>query len=236
VTKTLQTFVVAMGLSAACAGSVSAQYRTAPITSAEEQAMYNATIDNRATDILKVLALTDAAKSNRVHDAIVAQYRALRARDDSINAELANLPPDSAEWQAARIEMFPKMSQPLHDRFIAKLSADLTPEQVEKVKDKMTYGKVQFTYNAYCVIVPDLTDEEKARTLELLKEAREEAMDGGSSDEKSAIFQKYKDQINAYLDAHGHDVAKATKEWSAKQELAKKQSVEANSGTNSAPL
>jgi len=123
----------------------------------------------------------------------------------------------------------------LHDRFIAKLSADLTPEQVETVKDKMTYGKVQFTYTAYCAIVPSLTDEEKAHVLDLLKQARDEAMDGGSSDEKSAIFQKYKDQINAYLDGHGHDVAKATRDWQAKQELAKKQTVESGSPTNSAP-
>jgi hypothetical protein len=48
--------------------------------------------------------------------------------------------------------------------------------------------------------------------------AREEAIDGGSAGEKSAIFQKYKDQINDYLNAHGHDVAKAYKEWESKQQ------------------
>jgi hypothetical protein len=56
----------------------------------------------------------------------------------------------------------------------------------------------------------------------LLKAAREEAMDGGSAGEKSAIFQKYKEQINDYLNAHGHDVAQAYKDWNAKQELATK--------------
>ena len=60
----------------------------------------------------------------------------------------------------------------------------------------------------------------------MLKEAREEAMDGGSADEKSAVFQKYKNQINDYLNAHGHDVTKAYKEWEAKQELAQKQKEE----------
>ena len=53
--------------------------------------------------------------------------------------------------------------------------------------------------------------------LAALKEAREEAMDGGSADEKTAIFQKYKDQINARLSSKGFDVAKATREWEAKQ-------------------
>ena len=77
----------------------------------------------------------------------------------------------------------------------------------------MTYNKVKVTYDAYCSIVPNLTDAEKARIMELLKAAREEAMDGGSAPEKSAIFKKYKDQINSYLDVQGHDTAKAFKDW-----------------------
>jgi len=230
----MQKFMMGVTLSALCALPVPAQYRTPPISSAEQEAAYTASIDNRATEILKLLALKDAAKSNRVHAAIVAQYRALRARDEAIDAELVDLPRDSAPWQAARIEMFPQMSKPLHDRFIAKLSGDLTPQQMDIVKDKMTYGKVDFTYSAYCAIIPDLTDEEKAKVLDLLKEARDEAMDGGSSDEKSAIFQKYKDQINAYLGTHGRDVAKATAVWSAKQTVARKQTGTSGPSSHSA--
>ena len=51
-------------------------------------------------------------------------------------------------------------------------------------------------------------------------------MDGGSADEKAAIFEKYKDQIDARLVEGGHDVAKATKEWEAKQAAAKPASSE----------
>jgi hypothetical protein len=88
---------------------------------------------------------------------------------------------------------------------------------VEQVKDKMTYNKVKVTYDAYCEIIPKLTEAEKAKILAALKVAREEAMDGGSADEKTAIFQKHKEGINAMLNANGHDVAQATKEWEAKQ-------------------
>ena len=88
--------------------------------------------------------------------------------------------------------------------------------------ESKTGNKVKVTYDAYCAIVPDLTDSDKAKVLEELKLAREEAMDGGNAPEKSYIFGQYKDKINAYLDAHGHDVAKSTEEWEAKQELAKK--------------
>jgi len=55
---------------------------------------------------------------------------------------------------------------------------------------------------------PDLTEENKQKILELLKQAREEAMDGGSSDEKTAIFQRYKGKINNYLSKQGIHPAK----------------------------
>ena len=96
----------------------------------------------------------------------------------------------------------------------------MTPEQVELVKDKMTYHKVEVTYKAYCDILPRLDSSDKTMIMTALKEAREEAIDGGSADEKSAIFQKYKDRINTRLNAKGFDVAKATREWEARQNQA----------------
>jgi hypothetical protein len=126
--------------------------------------------------------------------------------------------PGAESNRAAVVQL---LSKRLHAEFLAKLANQLSPAQIDVVKDKMTYNKVQVTYDAYCQIVPGLTDSEKTMILELLKVAREEAMDGGSADEKSAIFQKHKDQINARLSAGGHDVIKATQEWEAKQAAAK---------------
>ena len=48
--------------------------------------------------------------------------------------------------------------------------------------------------------MPGLTDADKAKIMEMLKLAREEAIDGGSANEKSDIFQMYKNQINDYLE------------------------------------
>src|SRR5262245_12611744 len=181
-----------------------------PATAAELQAVYFVAIENRAAAILKDLALTDPAKVTRVHDAIIEQYRALKARDEAIDAQVKAKGKDATVDRASLVRA---QSKPLHEQFLAKLSADLTPEQVEIVKNKMTYNKVKVTYDAYCVIIPALSEKDKAKILELLKEAREEAMDGGSADEKSATFQRYKDQINSYLNANGHDVAKAYKDF-----------------------
>jgi hypothetical protein len=189
-----------------------------PATKADLEATYTTAIENRTADIIKLLDLTDAAKSNEVHDIIIAQYRALRARDEAINARLNA---DGKELTFAnRAGPLAAESKTLHEQFLAKLGTILTPEQVEKVKNQMTYNKVMVTYDAYCAIVPGLTDADKAKIMEELKLAREEAIDGGSAPEKSEIFQKYKDQINAYLNAHGHDTAKAFKDWEAKNATA----------------
>ena len=188
-----------------------AQQSIPAATEAEKEAFYATAIENRVGDILKALNLADAGKSNTVHDILVTQYHELRVRDAAIDTRLKVEGKEvNYENRAAQLAA---QSKPLHDQFVAKLAALLTPAQVEQVKDLMTYNKVKVTYDAYCAIVPGLTDAEKAKILELLKQAREEAIDGGNAPEKSAIFQKYKDQINAYLDAQGHDTAKAFKDW-----------------------
>jgi len=70
---------------------------------------------------------------------------------------------------------------------------------------------VQVTYRRYQQVLPELTDEQKREILANLIEARELAMDGGSSDEKHAIFGKYKGRINNYLSAQGYDLRAAEK-------------------------
>jgi hypothetical protein len=68
----------------------------------------------------------------------------------------------------------------------------------------MTYNKVEFTYKGYLQQLDGkLNDEQKAKILDLLKEARELAMDGVSAEEKTAIFGKYKGKINNYLASQG---------------------------------
>jgi hypothetical protein len=202
-----------------CTGSAPAQTSLPPVTAAEKEAVYTTAIENRTADILKALALTDSTKADRVHDLIISQYRALKARDDVLDAAFGK---NTGMANVERAGVYVSLTRPMHEQFMAKLSAELTLDQVDKVKDKMTYGKVQFTYDGYCAIVAGLTEQDKAKVMELLKVARDEAVEGGSAAEKTAIFQKYKDQINDYLTAHGHDVAAAFKEWNAKQELAAK--------------
>lgn len=162
------------------------------------EAKYTQAIEGRTADILKVLALSDTNQSAKVHDLILAQYRGLRAWHDANDPKLK-----AAKGDTNALAQIHGSLKTLHDGFIAGLSANLTPAQVEKVKDKMTYGKVQFTYAGYLAAYPDLADPHKQKILELLKQAREEAMDGGNAEEKTAVFQKCKGKINNYLSQQG---------------------------------
>jgi len=210
-----QAVLLAFVVGCAILESTPAQTRTNLTKSPEEiEAAYRQAIEKRTADILSVLELKDPTKSSKVHDILIVQYCALRDWHDANDLKLKRATGD----QAAQINSSLKA---LHDKFISGLAAELTPEQVEKVKDKMTYNKVQVTYDAYLEIVPNLTEPQKKKILNLLKEAREEAMDAGSVDEKSAIFKKYKGRINNYLTAEGHNVKQAYKDWGEKQKAGK---------------
>jgi hypothetical protein len=165
---------------------------------AEAETKYTAAIEGRTADILNVLSLSDTDKASRVHDIIIAQYRALNAWHNGNDAKLK-----AAKGDLNAVAQIHASLKALHDGFLSRLAENLTPEQVDQVKDKMTYGKVQFTFAGYVAQYPDLSEANKNDILNLLKQAREEAMDGGSAGEKTAIFQRYKGRINNYLSKQG---------------------------------
>ncbi|HEY1718552.1 MAG TPA: DUF3826 domain-containing protein [Verrucomicrobiae bacterium] len=167
-------------------------------SSTQVEAKYTAAIEGRTADILKILDLSDTNKAAKVHDTIIAQYRALNAWHDANDSKLKTAKPDTNAVAQIRASL-----KALHDDFLSRLAENLSLEQIEKVKDKMTYGKVQFTFAGYLAAYPDLSEANKQKILELLKQAREEAMDGGSAAEKTAVFQRYKGKINNYLSKQG---------------------------------
>ena len=192
----------------------------------DAEAAYAQEIAKRADKVLAPLGITDEAQTNRVRDLITSQYRTLReihaVRDARIN-EAKRSPGDAAIAEAwtktARDAASLKLAE-LHRRFVARLAVELTPEQVDKVKDGMTYGVVGITYKRYLELFPNLRDEDKRELLADLIEARELAMDAGSSEEKHAVFGKYKGRINNYLSKAGYDMKQAEKDLAEKQKAA----------------
>jgi hypothetical protein len=178
----------------------------------------------RAEKIAMSLNLADANKTARVRDLIANQYRDLSAihagRDAQIKAarEIAGTDKAAADAAIQRARDAAKAAQDrLHPDYLARLAAELTPAQIDQVKDGMTYGVLPLTFRVYQEMLPDLTAEQKAQLLAWLTEARELAMDGSTSDEKHAIFGKYKGRINNYLAKAGIDMKKAEKDLQARR-------------------
>lgn len=182
----------------------------------DSEAAYTKVIHERADKIVAALNLSDTARADKVRDLIAQQYRDLRAihdpRDAAIQAAKAKSADDkkaaSDAVKAVQDHAQTQLAQ-LHTNFLAKLSRELTPEQVDEVKDGLTYGVVNVTYNAYLKMYPDLKPEQKDQIKAWLVEACEIAMDQGSSREKHAVFGKYKGRINNYLSHAGYDLKKA---------------------------
>ncbi len=95
----------------------------------------------------------------------------------------------------------------------AALKMYLSDEQIEKVKDVMTFNVVKVTYEAQCDMIPTLKDEEKRQIMAWLKEARELAIDAESSKKKHEVFGKYKGRINNYLARQGYDLTREREAW-----------------------
>lgn len=193
---------------------------------ADDEAAYTRAITERAQRIVDTLEIEEDEQAAAIRDLIAGQYRALREIHDARDARLAEAeqqPGDSAVAEAfagtvrkqAALKIYP-----LHRRFVAQLSARLTPEQVEQVKDGMTYGVVPITYERYLELLPELTDQQRTVVRAHLLEAREHAMDAGSAERKHWWFGKYKGRINNYLSAEGYDLKQAERQWRARQDEA----------------
>lgn len=191
------------------------------------EAVYNRKLQERVAKIVATLELKNEEQRGRVHDAIVAQYRLLNTWHETNDSRLKGLKKIASAADAEKvatakteIESIKATLKTVHDNFLAQLAKDLSPELIERVKDGMTVGKVQFTYTGYVQQIPSLTEEQKAKVLGLLKEAREEAMDAGSMDEKSDIFNRYKGRINNWLSKQGVDQGKGKKPKTEKKQPA----------------
>ena len=182
---------------------------------------YARTAAERAEKIAAALALNDTAKSTRVQGVVARQYLDLHALHATRDARIAAAKalPDKAAVSAAvataKASIDPELAT-LHAAYLARLAAELTPAQIDQVKDGMTYGVLPLTFRVYQQMLPDLTATQKAQLLAWLTEAREHAMDGSTSDEKHAWFGKYKGKINNYLSAAGYDMKKAEKNLTKK--------------------
>ena len=179
----------------------------------------------RAEKITANLGIADTAKAVRVRDLIARQYADLSVihamRDAALKAakeQTANgMTATDAAMKQARADADAAQNR-LHGEYLGRLATELTPTQIDQVKDGMTYGVLPLTFRVYQEMLPNLTSEQKAQILAWLTEARELAMDGSTSEEKHAWFGKYKGRINNYLAKAGIDMKQAEKDLQTRQQ------------------
>ena len=187
----------------------------------------NAVQIQRAEKITAALKLDDPAKAARVRDLIAQQYADLSvihaARDAAIKAAKEKGATDkTAGMEAMKIarNSATAAQDKLHPEYLARLAVELTPAQIDQVKDGMTYGVAPLTFRVYQEMLPNLTDDQKSQLLTWLNEAREHAMDASTSEEKHAWFGKYKGRINNYLSKAGIDMKQAEQDLAVREKAA----------------
>lgn len=176
-----------------------ASAQTVALNSDGLDSAYVESIVKRSQKIVDGLQLTDQEKARTVRNIIANRYFLL----NDIHAKY-----DKSQQDALQAELYKH-----HFELASALALYLTDEQVDAVKDGMTFGRLKRDYQATQDMIPTLSDFEKQQILIWLKEAREYAMDAADSKGKHYWFDKYRGRTNNWLSARGYDLKKERDEW-----------------------
>lgn len=160
---------------------------------------YVETIKARAQKIVDGLQLKDAQKAENVRNIIANRYFLL----NDIHSKY-----DKSQQDALQADLYKH-----HFELASALAQYLNEEQIDAVKDGMTFGRLKRDYQATQDMIPSLTDFEKQQVLIWLKEAREYAMDAADSKGKHFWFDKYRGRTNNWLSSRGYDLKKERDNW-----------------------
>lgn len=191
-------------------------------TAVKPDKVYEDVVRERAEKITLALAINDKAKATWLTDIIAQQYLKLNDIQTHRDAQLKEVKSGTGEAEIKTREIKKKADKKiakLHKHYLAKLGSQLSPLEVVQVKDGMTYNVVPLTYTNYLLMLPYLKEEQQNKIKIFLTEARELAMDGGSSKEKHAWFGKYKGKITNYLTAEGYDLKKEGSNWAIRRNI-----------------
>ena len=180
---------------------------------------YVESIVSRSQKIVDKLGINDAKVAEDVRNVIANRYFTLNDIYETRDAKVKEIKESDLVGEAknnalkAAEDAKDAALYRIHFAFPADLSLFLTEEQIEAVKDGMTYGVLKITYDSHLDMIPSLKKKEIAQIYAWLKEAREFAIDAENSDRKHAFFGKYKGRINNYLAKRGYDLTKEREEW-----------------------
>jgi hypothetical protein len=169
--------------------------------------------DGKASRLLDAAKLDDAVKTERVKRILSDWYITLwswhrengpKLKDlwTQWNEARAIVPKDEfpAEVIAHRIDDVYASLKPAYHTFVEKLSSELTPEQIDAIKETWSRSPgMKRTYQAYLEIVPDLDEAQKKVIYDRMLKAREDAMLTDADKEIVAIYKRHKVKVEAYV-------------------------------------
>lgn len=184
--------------------TLTAGAQTVALKTEGQDSAYVETIKGRAQKIVDGLDLTDAQKAENVRNIIANRYFLL----NDIHAKY-----DKSQQDARDAELYKH-----HFELASALALYLTEEQIDAVKDGMTFGRLKRDYQATQDMIPTLSEYEKKQVLIWLREAREYAMDAADSKGKHFWFDKYRGRTNNWLSSRGYDLKKERDAWMKRTE------------------
>jgi hypothetical protein len=185
--------------------SLAARAELPAATSADEDAAYRQSIRERSAKIVASLDLVDSEQRQRVQALLESHYPALSRWHEANNARLKALDKQAREWRGAGQTEEAHAAQKEHDalreglvaihrQFIAALEELLPTEKVVAVKDAMTYGVAPSRLATFEKL--GLSAEQRQQVVEILEQAREDAMMLGTAEEKHTRFRQAVGRIN----------------------------------------
>lgn len=176
-----------------------------------------------AAKVLDKLSLTNDSIRKNIQTVIANRYLELREihhnydeRNKVIEATSLSKEKKAEELERSYYQYNSDLYRSRFD-YVAWLHFYLNQEQVETVKDAMTYNLFHVRYNDFLDLLPNLKEAEKNRVYHWLIEAREFSMDFETARKMRQMFTKYRGRINNYLASRGYDLRKATEEQKARQ-------------------
>jgi len=181
---------------------------------------YEQVIAGRAEKIVSTLDRAGDEARGRVREVLLDFYRQIHAWHDAHGSRRKELRAAQDDASKAELATLEGELATIRDDFSKRLANDLSPDEVEKVKDGLTYNVLHVTERAYHEMIVRLTDEQKATIHDWLVEARDLAISEGSSEAKHGVFGKYKGRINNYLSQQGYDLKQEERSWQERRKAA----------------
>jgi len=195
-----------------------------------EEKQYLDVLKNRSEKILdQYVELPEGETREKVLDLMVKQYWNLNKVHDNRDNKIKELtesgmPADILKEKKNKLaKKADRKLLKLQKKYLRNLSKLLDQQQIDGIKEGMTLGAMTHNYRGFTEMIPTLTPEEKEHIKTQLLEARDKAMNMGSSEDKQAVFRDYKGKINNYLsEERGYDLKKEGEQWQERIKKAKK--------------